>query len=668
MRPDVKRLGHATAQWLLGCFFAAGCVGHGKEQRQRTATSPPAPLPFGPLYDPIPATAVSFDSSDTALAAMLAHASVMAASNVRVFRQLSGGRNFTVMEEGAQFHGAWLETQPMAGAMYAARNARVGLNNQLVFMRAQRADGYLPGQVDPVRAPRPAYNARASSAVGVEMQSGVIQGLFFASPAADMVWYLSLAPGNQAGAYADELARSLERYDQWLWATRNTSAMCRPDSVGCVQPVPEIGPTPPTACCRGETAGVPNRGLLWSDGHSDSGEDHTTRFCKVANQSVPYAPCVVPYSFPIQSGDLTAYSYQCRATLARLAQARGDRIAEQKWSAAAAAVAAALKAGLWDPAAAAMFARDAEDEVVTTMVHDSLRVMWAGAFDQQMADLFVTRHLMNRSEFWTPTPLPSISVSDPRYSAIKNANTWAGRPMGLTFQRSIRALERYGHHVESVMVGERLTEAILAFDGCAGNASRCHFTLEIDPHSSKPIWAPWAPHDGYGPMLMAFAEHTALRVGVAPRPPDMAMGPLRSVATLLWSAVQNSSAATEHKWSYTQQLGPELYTLAVAGGEMVADKNSTELFRSTDGVRVVTDLAGAVTGLVGIRPVPTLVALSVPKAKLGASTISAAVDLTHNTLNFTIGPNEEWAVTRSSDGGLSAKLVRRVPFVPPFLV
>ena len=51
--------------------------------------------------------------------------------------------------------------------------------------------------------------------------------------------------------------------------------------------------------------------------------------------------------------------------------------------------------------------------------------------------------------------------------------------MGLTFQRSIRALERHGHHTESVMVGQRLTDAILNFDGCAANSSRCHFTLQV---------------------------------------------------------------------------------------------------------------------------------------------------------------------------------------------
>lgn len=52
---------------------------------------------------------------------------------------------------------------------------------------------------------------------------------------------------------------------------------------------------------------------------------------------------------------------------------------------------------------------------VPTLVHNNLRCMWHGIFDQGMADVFVARHLMNRAEFWTPTPMVSIAVSDPRF-------------------------------------------------------------------------------------------------------------------------------------------------------------------------------------------------------------------------------------------------------------
>lgn len=326
------------------------------------------PPPFGPLYEPLPQTQVSFTSSDLALEGLVAHAAAMATRNIKPFRRLPSGDNFSVMEEGAQFHAAWLETQPMAGGMYAARDARIGLNNQLVFMRAQQPDGFIPGQVgaSPVETPSVSDGAAAEAATG---RDGVMQGLFFASPAADLAWYLQLsAEDNNATGFIAELSRVLEGYDNWLWAARNTSVMCQPKSVGCIAGSSYIrqGGSNATACCRGDASGTPQRGLLWSVGIGDSGEDSSTRFCKIANHSVPYAPCVSSYAFPIQSADVTSYSYDCRATLARLAGMAGDSNAERSWRAKAEDVAKNLKAQLWDEGLGAMFARDAADEVITT--------------------------------------------------------------------------------------------------------------------------------------------------------------------------------------------------------------------------------------------------------------------------------------------------------------
>ena len=471
------------------------------------------------------------------------------------------------------------------------------------------------------------------------------------------------------------------------------------------------GGTNDTACCRGEAAGTPvDRGLLWSSGIIDSGEDSSTRFCKVTNHTVPYSPCATSYAFPIQSADVTSYSFDCKASLARLALMRGDQTAAKAWADKAASLAANLKAQLWVEAVSpaefcpnqptckhgqdwhlmpcfacslqegAMFARDAADERITTLVHDSLRVMWMGAFDQKMADAFVARHLMNESEFWTKAPLPSIAVSDPRYNNLTNANSWAGRPMGLTYQRAIRALERYGHHAEVTMIGQLLSDAILAFDGCAGDSAQianatsrltsCHFTLEIDPFTANPRWAPWSPSDGYGPMLMAFLEYTALRVGVVPRPPDASMGPLRSgaAATLFWSGVQNVTAhvtAPGAASTYSQTLGGSTYTLVLDGkGQMHGSKDGKRLFSCSDGVRVVSTLGGTVTGLVGIDSTAKTVALTVPAGGGGAG------------LKQVVKPNEEWsvhtAVVAAGLGGsgdrlaMAAKLSRAAPFVLPF--
>ena len=113
-----------------------------------------------------------------------------------------------VLEEGAQFHAAWLETQPMGGAMYATRSAHIALNNILIFMRTQRTDGALPGQTG--------TNTKGNSLTG---DFGSIQGLFFAAPAVDMALFIRLAPGADPSvldAYLAELAQVLEGYDGWL--------------------------------------------------------------------------------------------------------------------------------------------------------------------------------------------------------------------------------------------------------------------------------------------------------------------------------------------------------------------------------------------------------------------------------------------------------------------
>ena len=120
--------------------------------------------------------------------------------------------------------------------------------------------------------------------------------------------------------------------------------------------------------------------------------------------------------------------------------------------------------------------------------------MWHGAFDQSMADAFVEHHLMNKSEFWTKMPLPSIAINDHRFVARSSGNDWSGPPEGLTLQRAIRALENYGHVAESVLVGERLIAALLSSPGCNATSSvGCRFPQQIDPLTALPYSGDCAP-------------------------------------------------------------------------------------------------------------------------------------------------------------------------------
>ena len=94
-----------------------------------------------PLYDPLPTTGVTFQTTDAPLQGLYAHGAAQEAGNNQRFLKKP---SFLVLEEGEVYRAAWIETQPMAGAMYAVRDVRLALNNQLVFLRTQREDGRFP--------------------------------------------------------------------------------------------------------------------------------------------------------------------------------------------------------------------------------------------------------------------------------------------------------------------------------------------------------------------------------------------------------------------------------------------------------------------------------------------------------------------------------------------
>ena len=119
-----------------------------------------------------------------------------------------------------------------------------------------------------------------------------------------------------------------------------------------------------------------------------------------------------------------------------------------------------------------------------------------------MADSFIQLHLLNPREFWTPVPLVSIAINDPLYENAKG-NNWSGQPQGLTYQRAIDALERYGHFAEVSLLGNKLL-TVLIRNGC--RFSQQLDALTGDPSGPKP--------DGYGPMMLAALEYLSRLHGI----------------------------------------------------------------------------------------------------------------------------------------------------------
>ena len=408
----------------------------------------------------MPETGVSFFTENKKLQRVYDAAEKKCLLNLKDF----GGR--TVLVEGGGYEKIWLETQPMGGEMYALRNLDAALNNCLLFMQYQRKDGRLPGSIQCINGvPEPQFNK--------------YQGFCFPFPALNL-YYLS----GKDHLYLEQLKETLIRFDECLWRTRH----------------------------------LPGDGLLSSFCVYDTGEDHAVRYgdapCWWESDDPPQGYQVVPMA----SMDVTSWSIASRYTLAEICRAEGDPAAEE-WRKKAKNAAGLLRRGLWDEKRGALYDRDKYGKTIPILCHNTLRCMYWGSVSRGMADRFVHEHLLNPSEFWTSFPLPSVAANDP---AFRNAseNNWSGQPEGLTYQRAILALERYGYHSLVTVLGRKLIDAV--------DRNGCRFTQQYDPFTGKASLVHAVTHqpvssgcgepvqDAYGPTMLACLEYIAHHYGIHP--------------------------------------------------------------------------------------------------------------------------------------------------------
>ncbi len=470
----------------------------------------------------LPETSVSFHCGNGRLQRLYDEAERKCRGNLKRF----GSR--AVLVEGGGYEKIWLETQPMGGEMYALRNLEAGLNNCLLFMEHQRSDGRLPGSIQCADGK-------------VEPQFNKYQGFCFPFPALNL-YYLA----GEDPAYLDFLKETLIRFDGCLWRTR----------------------------------ALGNDGLLRSFCVYDTGEDLALRYgdapCWWTEDAPPQGYQVVPMA----SMDVTSWSYACRDTLAAICRIQKKTEEAEAWARQAAAVAASLKKGLWDEQRGALYDRDRNGNTVDVLCHNTLRCMYWGSVSRKMADRFVKDHLLNPAEFWTPFPLPSVAACDPLF---RNApeNNWSGQPEGLTYQRAILALERYGCHRLVSELGSKLFTAI--------EENGYRFTQQFDPFTGKPSLVHAVTHqpvpadgnepvqDAYGPTLLATLEYIAHRWGIHPH--------LGNV----WF-----SLGAGEEYTYSAQFYDHRYEICSDGKKAALRVDGNTILTHPCGCRVITDRSGHV--------------------------------------------------------------------------
>lgn len=421
-----------------------------------------------------------------------------------------------VLVEGAGYEKIWLETQPMGGEMYAKRNIEVGLNNQLMFMKHQREDGRIPGSIAMIDGK-------------VTPQFNKFQGFCFPEPALNMYYLAGLDR-----EYLVSLYDTLKRFDDYLWANRDS------DNDGCLE-----------SWCM-----------------YDTGEDHAVRYGDAPlgweDENPPTDSCTVP----IASLDVMSYSYSARATIAKILGILGNHEEQAEWMKLGGEVRKKIRSYLWDPDLYTCFDRDKQHKRISCLYHNTLRAMYWGSIDKDMASKFVENHLLNREEFWTPMPLPSVAVNDPMFRNIPT-NNWSGQVEALTYQRAIRALEKYGYYELIPKLGDKLFEAI---------GDNCVFVQQYDPFSGKPsINEVSGGSDGYGPAMLSTLEYIARMYGVH-----------REGNLLFWGCRQKNEGV------YIQKFDDTEYKVENFGNSAVCFINGNKIFETKQNVMIATDLDGQV--------------------------------------------------------------------------
>ncbi|MDD6051308.1 MAG: trehalase family glycosidase [Clostridiales bacterium] len=471
----------------------------------------------------LPHTRVEFHTQDEQLQRLYNTAVQKCRNNLNTF---AGDQ---VLVEGGGYEKIWLETQPMGGEMYAKHNMTAALNNHLLFMRHQREDGRLAGSI------------QGFPDGTVEAQFNKFQGFCFPWSALNMYYWI-----GEDRQYLDQLADCLERFDAYLWAVRDSNG----------------------------------DGILESWCKYDTGEDNAVRYGDAPNYAIGEVPPEGSSVVPMASMDVMSFSYACRDTLSEIGLIRGDMAAAKKWRAAADEVANTIGQELWDDARGALFDKDKHGHVIDVLCHNTLRCMYWGSVSPYMADRFVKEHLLNPEEFWTPCPLPSVAANDP---AFRNAveNNWSGQCEGLTYQRAILALERYGYEKLVTQLGKKLFDVVSKggllfvqqFDPLTGAPSI------VDPETKEPLPPDTDKEfqDSYGPTLLSVLEYIAHIWGVT------------MVRGQIWFSLGSGSPYT-----YEQVWGEHRYRVDSDGKTARAFADGREVYCGECSVRLVTTRDGKI--------------------------------------------------------------------------
>ena len=301
--------------------------------------------------------------------------------------------------------------------------------------------------------------------------------------------------------------------------------------------------------------------------------------------------------FPAELISVSSFCYRLKRTLARISFMIGDG-KHDTYAEEADCIRRDIKEYFWNAEKGACYDRDFKGRAMESLTVDNLVAMYYGAFDKDMADTFVKKHLLNENEFFTKLPLPLLSVSDKAFVNDPHVR-YGGQVMGITYRQAVKAFEKYGFYSEFTRVAKRFLDSV---------SNAMAYTEQYDPFtgaaSNEKICA------DYTPTASAVLEIIARFYGV-------------SVVfdNVIWGALGHEGenlSEFEYKW------GSDTYRLSAEKDTSTGFLNGKLLFTVTNGVRVVTDWFGNDPLVINVTD----------------ETLDAVFVYRDKTFSFTIEPNQ----------------------------
>lgn len=183
------------------------------------------------------------------------------------------------------------------------------------------------------------------------------------------------------------------------------------------------------------------------------------------------------YYGDVEGVEQTCFLIMSDRAMAEMYALKGDSTMQSIYEGRVAKRVKAVNERMWDPVTKFYYSlnRDTGEKIMRKTPQAFLTLTAGVATKQRAGDLVV--HLLNPDEFWTPTPIPTLSRDDPDY---KSNDFWRGDMWPAVNYLVTLGLNKYGYHD----LARQLTEKTIERVSAAG-----YYRERIDTQTGKDVGA-----------------------------------------------------------------------------------------------------------------------------------------------------------------------------------